>query len=202
MLKSQKSLFNNLSISEQKIYKRRLIHGGQNSKGRRKLHRPLIVKKWTHVVLKSDRAKGIYNFLTAKNSILIKQILRAKSKKAGVVIGDFVNMGNHLHLKVKFSSREQFKLFLRSITGLIARKITNAKRGKPFGRFWQGLVFTRVLSSALEDLQISGYFKANRIQREKGLSSRADYLEKLNLWIQMLRKGAIRSYSDLTFSIH
>lgn len=182
-MRNQKSLFQ--FADDQQTHKRyaRVSHGGIESKGVRKLERPLATKKWIHLVLKSDKAIGKYSFLSAKNKILIHQILANKAKKFGITVGDYANVGNHLHLKVKISNRTGFQKFLKAITTLIARKVTHARRGHKFGRFWQGLAFTRVLKSAREELNLKGYFQANRIEATKGESARKNYLQAFNRWV-------------------
>ena len=189
----QRSFFESTSKSEKKYFASRKTHGG-TSIGR-KLKRPLVPGKWTHLILKSDKAKGTLSFLTPKNQQIIREVVRAKSKKFGIRIKDDVNMGNHLHMTIKFSQRENFQKFLKSITALIARKITGAKKGKKFGRFWQDLAFTRVVTSALELLQLTKYFQANRIQRDQGQKAREEYLDKVNRWIKSLRIGE-KSFSS------
>jgi len=99
------------------------------------------------------------------------------------MLADGANVGNHLHLKIKIQNRESFQKFLKAVTCLIARKITGAKKGYKFGRFWQGLAFTRVLTSSLEELNLKGYIKANRIQAEKGELAREKFLRKFNAWV-------------------
>jgi hypothetical protein len=161
----------------------RTQHGGLKTKGHRKLERPLSNKKWIHLILKSDKAKGTLSFLTPKNQSMIQSILTEKSKKFGIKIADFANVGNHLHLKIKIQDRERFQKFLKSITCLIARKVTGACRGKKFGRFWQGLAFTRVLTSSLEELNLKGYIQANRIEAQNGESARQIFLKRFNQWV-------------------
>lgn len=181
----QTSLFENVSKSEKKYFSSRKSHGGISTG--RKLKRPLVPGKWIHLVLKSDKAKGRLSFLTPKNGQIVRRILREKSKKFGVTVAKYQNMGNHLHLMVKFSSRESFQKFLKASTALIARKVTGAKKGMKFGKFWQGLAFTRVVTSAIELLQLKGYFDANKRQREQGPRAREAHLEKLNAWIKSLK---------------
>jgi hypothetical protein len=161
----------------------RTQHGGARSKGHRKLERPLATNRWIHLVLKSDKATGARSFLLPLNRRMIHSILKEKSLRFGILIGDFANVGNHLHLKIKINDRESFQRFLKSITCLIARKVTGAKRGQKFGRFWQGLAFTRVLTSPLEELNLKGYIKANRIEAQDGEKARARFLTRFNQWV-------------------
>ncbi|MBS1971865.1 MAG: transposase [Bdellovibrionales bacterium] len=189
MKKSTSPLFDYHDSGATKRKYGRTTHGGIESKGRRKEYRPLSEKKWIHLTLKSSKAKGPWSFLTPKNQQIIREILKSKSKKWGVQIAEVINVGNHLHIKLKFKYREGFQNFLRSVTALIARKITNARRGHAAGKFWQGLAFTRVIQTKLEELQLRGYFKANRIQAAKGERAREEYLAKFNEWILNLRQA-------------
>ncbi len=186
MKKTQLS-FEYFEIKKHKKKYNRTAHGGTESKGKRKEFRPLSTKHTIHLVLKSDKARGQFSFLTHKNKPLVDTLLKSKAKKFGVRIAEYVNVGNHLHIKIRISSREAFQKFLKSITTLIARKITGAKKGKRFGRFWQGLAFTRVLRSAFEELQLKGYFEANRRQASHSYRERDLFLTEFNLWVQKLK---------------
>ncbi len=166
-------------------------HGGVSLKKRRKLARPLIPGCITHVVFKSSKAKGSLSFYTHK--LLVHKLLKAKSKKFFVELLDYVNMGNHLHLKVRFKDKKRFAQFLKSFSSLLARSITHAKRGNPFGRFWDGLVYTRVLLTRLEELGLKGYFEGNHRQRELGYRARDEYLKRFNQMIYRLRKTKARA---------
>jgi REP element-mobilizing transposase RayT len=154
-------------------------------KKRRKMKRPLIPGLITHVVFKSSKAKGDLSFY--KNKRLVEGLLKERSNKFLVQVVAFVNMGNHLHLKVKFKDPVRFKNFLKTYAALLARRITGAKKGITFGRFWDGLVYTRVLTSAFEELGLRGYFEGNHIERELGYRARQEYLEKFNRYLYRLK---------------
>ncbi|MGZ3722134.1 MAG: hypothetical protein ACXVA9_04335 [Bdellovibrionales bacterium] len=161
----------------------RTQHGGATSNGKRKLERPLGKRNWIHLVLKSDKAVGKLSFLNAKNKILVEKIIKDKGRKFGVSIADQANVGNHIHLKIRITSRTGFQKFLKSVTTLVARKVTGARKGKPFGRFWQGLAFTRVLKSYTEELNLKGYFVANRAEANVGPEARDRLLKAFNRWV-------------------
>ena len=97
-------------------------------------------------------------------------------------IGEFANVGNHLHLKISIQSRAAFQAFLRSISGRIARFVTGAHRGKKFGRFWQGLAFTRVMTTRWEEINLSGYIKANSIEAIHSLEARDFFMQHFSSW--------------------
>ena len=175
----------------------RTQHGGLGAKNHRKLERPLSTKKWIHLVLKSDKAVGQLSFLKPANQTYVRRLLQEKALKFGVKIADYANVGNHLHLKIRITSRESFKNFLKSVTAQIARKITGACKGKPFGRFWQGLAFTRILTSRLEELNLKGYIEANRREAAHSQVAREKFLKKFNQWVykERLQSKTLDNYS-------
>jgi len=179
-----------LSIFDKETKKRygRASYGG-NTKGKRKLERPLSTKKSLHVVLKSDKARGKYSFLTPTNKLKVDRILKEKSKKFGVKILSLANVGNHLHLKIKISTRETFQKFLIATTALIAREITGARKGKPFGKFWSGLAFTRVINSRREELIIDGYITANQIESRTSPRVREQFRKAYSEWLKDCRSS-------------
>jgi REP element-mobilizing transposase RayT len=166
----------------------RTTYGG-DTQGQRKLERPLAAKKWIHLTLKSDLAVGPLNFLNPRHRIRIEKLLFDRAKQFGVAIAELVTMSNHFHVRVRMSSRSQFKKFLKTVTGLIARMVTGARRGHKFGRFWTGLAYTRVLKSSFELLQLKGYFEANRKQAQHGYQAREEFRESFNIWVQRMRYG-------------
>ena len=176
----------------------RTVHGGATTKGHRKLERPLSTKKWVHLVLKSDKAKGEFSLLSAKNKIFIERLIRSKAIRFGIRVADRANVGTHLHLKIKMSSRENFQKFLKSITAQIARYVTGARRGKSFGKFWQGLAYSRVLTSDKENLILGGYFMANREEAVAGKQGRDVFLAKFYDWVYQERRRSkfLPAYSD------
>ncbi len=180
MSSNQTDFLKNINQTKIKSY-------GGITKGKRKIARPISTKKWMHLTLKSNKAKGALSFLHAKNFFKVKFIIKNQALKHGVEISDYVNMGNHLHLKVKPHSRKSFQNFLRSTTAMIARSVTGATRNQGFGKFWDGLAFTRVIQSSYELFQLKGYFKANRIQAKKGYEARTKYLDAFNGYLKTLK---------------
>jgi hypothetical protein len=89
---------------------------------------------------------------------------------------------------MRFKDKKRFQQFLKSFSSLLARKITGARRGIKFGRFWDGLVYTRIILSSFEELGLKGYFEANHLQRELGYHERERYLKKFNLFLYRLKQ--------------
>lgn len=179
----QQTLFSKQSLR----YLKRYTHGGSSYKRRRKTKRPLIPGAVTHIVFKSSKARGRWCFL--RNQRVVRALLEERTRKFFVEVVEWVNMGNHLHLKVRFKDAESFQNFLRTFPAMLARKITGARRGRKLRcKFWDGIAFTRVLTSKLEELGLKGYFQANREQRLQGSAARDEYLQKFNQFLYRLRR--------------
>ncbi|MBX9768307.1 MAG: hypothetical protein K2X47_13620, partial [Bdellovibrionales bacterium] len=141
--------------------------------GRRKEMRPLDRRKTIHVTMRAEKARGPLSFRTSRNFAFIASLVKEKSAKFGVRVQSWANVGNHLHLEVRMRSRKEFGQFLKSMTGGVARFVTGARRGKKFGKFWDGLVHTRVLTSRNEELRLSRYILLNQVEGEYGTGARA-----------------------------
>ena len=124
----------------------RTEHGGGLRTGARKLVRPLAIKSPMHIVLRSSRAKGTRSMLSKAYFPRVTAIVFKFAKSKDVHIAQFANVGNHLHLLVQARTKSGFQRFLRTITGLIARLIMGAVKGRPSGKFWDNLAFSRVVN--------------------------------------------------------
>lgn len=125
------------------------------------------------MILKSSHAKGRLSLLSRK--VEVSQLVEAKASKYQIKIHRFENMGNHLHLMVSFKSKKQMQDFMRVVSGLIARLVTGAQKGRAFGkRFWDHLVFTRIVTGRRDFAGLDHYFFKNEIEREYGRGARAD----------------------------
>ena len=148
-----------------------------------------------HLVLKSSKATGRYWMLNHRHAKPINKLISLKARKFGIELKEFVNMGNHIHFQLRAYSRKSFQAFLRAITNLIARLVTGAKKGNKFGRFWDGLAFSRIVSTFEEQIRLEGYLVGNKVERRLGYNARQAYLQALNKWIKKLKSepGAIYS---------
>lgn len=191
-MRVDKNQFSLISQKDLRVIKA-FSHGGMKLKKRRKIKRPLIAGKITHVVFKSSKAKGALSFYNHKR--LVARLLKEKSTKFFIEILDWVNMGNHLHLKVRFKDRHRMGQFLKSFAGTLARQITGARKGNKFGTFWDGLVFTRVIRSKIEELGLKGFFEANHRQRELGYTEREFFLKRFNQFIYRLKQTRAKNHA-------
>ena len=141
-----------------------LFHGGNTRLGRRKIARPLDPKRALHLVMKSSIAVGQSSFLIAKHKKRIQKLVEEASRKYCIQVDQFVNVGNHLHLLVRFKKRQSIQNFLRVIAGKIAILITGALKGGAVGRFWDGPCFTRVVNWGKDLTNLARYFLKNDVE--------------------------------------
>ena len=143
---------------------RRSEHGGEIASGRRKLARPFDPKRPLHLVLRAERARGQWSLLRTENRRVVNEILVRAARANGVRIHEQGNSGNHLHLLVRARSRSGFQNFTRTIGALIARAVTGAKKGNPVGKFWDELIYSRVVAWGRDFRRVANYVVINELE--------------------------------------
>lgn len=123
----------------------RLEHGAEIRQGRRKLARPLDPKRPLQLLLRSSRARGPWSMLSRKHERRVAHETGRSARRFGIRILRFSNSGSAIHLIVRPRRRGDLQAFLRTATGLLARAVTGAKKGRPVGKFWDHLAYSRVL---------------------------------------------------------
>jgi REP element-mobilizing transposase RayT len=137
--------------------------GGSYLKNHPKGKRPLTTKRSMHLVMRSLFAKGAQSFLRKDREI--QALVNAQAKRFGVKIYRFANAGNHLHLVILPRSRNAYRAFIRSITGLMARLIMKSQRGTPLKKsFWEKRPFTRVVEWGKAFKTICDYLMQNTLE--------------------------------------
>ena len=131
---------------------RRTEHGGDVRRGKRKLERPVSTRRPMHVVLTA--ARGRCSLL--RYDRIVRDVLRGMARRFDVRVYDFANVNSHLHIVVRARRREASQGFLRSFAGIVARRITGARRGRPCGAVFKGLAWSRVVSWGRDKMQRSG----------------------------------------------
>lgn len=131
--------------------------------------RPFSTKHFMHVVLKSDLAKGQQCFLRIERELLC--LIKSLALKLNIRIQDVVVMSNHIHLSLKISHRRALHSYLRSLSGLIVRKIFHAEKSRPKTlvdpkKFFTGRPFSRVVAGGRKSFTtLQEYFNLNRIEK-------------------------------------
>lgn len=147
-------------------------HGGTDARGRRKVERPVSNRRPMHLTLHSDKACGAWSLL--RNERAVREALRDCAKRNGIKVYDFANVGSHLHLLVRSQRREAFRAFLRSFAGIVARRVTGARRGRPLrgGPFWTALAWSRVVAWGRDYNGVRHYIFRNRVEAVAGSAAR------------------------------
>jgi REP element-mobilizing transposase RayT len=98
----------------------------------------------------------------------VRDALRVMAQRFGVRVYQFANAGTHLHLLVRARRRDAFQGFLRSFAGIVARRVTGARRGRPRGQFFSGLAWSRVVGWGRDYLGVRHYIFRNEIEGASG----------------------------------
>jgi len=153
-------------------FKNRLSFGGSLLDGKRKSARPVDSKQALHLVLRSSQARGESSLL--RHAHALDRLLNRQAELHGVHVLDRANAGNHLHLVVRPRSRRALRGFLRSVSGLIARKVLRKERG-PAGvrsrdrrashNFWDARPFSRICPAyGRAYAALKHYLRQNRVE--------------------------------------
>ena len=139
-----------------------LSHGGSLGIGKRKTARPLDPKRPLHVVLRSSRARGQWSLLARQRRV--SALLSEVANKHQVRVLRDVNVGNHLHLCIRFRTRVGAQRFFKEFAGRLALEILRPRRTGARGRFWDRPLFTRVVNFGREIETLGNYFVKNLFQ--------------------------------------
>jgi hypothetical protein len=90
--------------------------------------------------------------------------MRAVALRHGVKVYEYANAGNHVHLLLRARRRSEFQAFLRAFAGLAARLVTGARRGRPVGKFWDELAYSRVIHWGREFVLVREYVIQNELE--------------------------------------
>jgi REP element-mobilizing transposase RayT len=142
----------------------RIEHGGEVRRGRRKLSRPIDLRRPLHVVMRASRARGRWGMRTRGNERLVGWALRRFAARYRIRVYEFANADNHLHLLLRTSTRLELQNFLRAFAGVTARLITRARKGFRVGRFWDFLSYSRVVTWGRDFRTVRSYVIENRFE--------------------------------------
>lgn len=122
-------------------------HGGELALGKRKGIRPLSSKRPLHLVLKAGAP-------IRKHNSFIEAVAKRLAEKFSCRLYDVAIAEDHVHLVLKIPGRREYAAFVRSLTGLIARKI-----GPGLFRL---LPFTRVANWGKDFRSLKSYLRKKR----------------------------------------
>jgi hypothetical protein len=139
-------------------------HGGSIRKGKRKLARPISTKQPLHLVMRSSRAKGQWSFLHSRNRGVILGLVAETADRYGIRVDRFDNVGNHLHFVMQGKNRLLIRSFLKVLPQKIMFAVTGAKKGNPVGRFFDGIVYSRLVTWGREYEILRSYLWKNALE--------------------------------------
>ena len=165
--------------------------GGKTKTANPTTARPFARNTPTHIVLRSELARGERSFLLFDREI--GKLLNLETKRVGAVMMQASNAGNHLHLLVRFPTLRSQRSFLRAISGLIARLVLKAKKGtsrlKNDESFWAGRPFSRIVGWARRPLAtVQRYVQINAQE----LAYKGSSLER-----RSLARNALKNLEEL-----
>jgi REP element-mobilizing transposase RayT len=130
-----------------KFSQQHLFHGGLLSRGRRKRARPLSAKMPLHLVLKSKR--NIYSSGTE-----MERLARRLGERFHLKIYSVAVAKDHLHLVLRIPDRRSYAAYVRSLTGIAARKFGSG--------LWALLPFSRLGHWGKDFRSLLQYLEKNR----------------------------------------
>ncbi len=119
-------------------------YGGRARANKRKTARPLSTHYPMRVVFKVKDYHRAHCLLTKENARTIRELLKSNSRGAQITVEEINLKPFSLQIKIRGRSRDSYKRFFRSFTGLVARKIKAIKVRKY--QFWGQQMFTQILS--------------------------------------------------------
>lgn len=134
-----------------------------------KRSRPIATKQAIHLVMRSTLARGERSFLKRRRRL--EALVRGRAAAEGIRVYDFANVGNHLHIVMRVPSHRAYKSYVRALSGLIARQILDAERGRAWkgtedhgSRFWDTRPYTRIVTWGRDYAQLKSYVELNRAE--------------------------------------
>jgi REP element-mobilizing transposase RayT len=157
------------------IPKSRLDHGGALSENTRRSRRPLATKRPLHITLRSEHATGVRSLLNHQG--LIHAVIAKAARRFGVRVYRLAICGNHIHALIRGLTRIGIQNFFRVLAGHIAQGILRKhpldpkKLSRPIQackknqrRFWDLLLFSRVLTWGREFKTVANYILQNTLE--------------------------------------
>lgn len=132
--------------------------------GKRKTRRPLDPKRSLHLVFRSIKARGAQSFLHRRHKGHIHWILLDTAVRFGIKVYRYENVGNHIHLHVRGRSRRALQAFLRVFPQRVMFQVTGARKGRPRGKFFDRIVYSRIVNWGGEFKVLTTYLWKNRLE--------------------------------------
>ena len=105
------------------------------------------------------------SFCLPKNARIIGETLRELSERFHVGIREYSINSNHVHALTVAKTRHGYSSFLRAFSGIVAMKLTGAKKGSALMRdFWLTRPWSRIVSWGRDLTRVVVYIIRNRFE--------------------------------------
>lgn len=124
------------------------------------------------------------------NKLKVNDLVTRISRRYGVKLKKYVNVGNHLHLVVKLSgspmtARRQYRSWIRLLTARIAFEVGGSKKGEPFKdergarvKFWDAIPFSRIVHGLRGWKDMDRYVLKNALEAQGVPKSQATFMAR------------------------
>lgn len=139
----------------------------------RRAARPFSKSEALHITMRSRVAVGDRLLLSKRNRDWLKTYLPNVARRFTVRVYSYSNNGNHLHLVLKTTDRENLSNFFRVLSGVIARRVLRTEKGRKLGvTFWDSRPFSRIISWGREFWNVMRYMERSKLEASGTLSYR------------------------------
>lgn len=134
--------------------------GGTLLKGNAKSKRPLDSKKPLHLVLRCQHEMSLRSPKVFGD---VNLTMKKAAEKYGCTIYAFANVGDHLHVLLRVTKRQNWAAFIREVTGRIARLVQHVSGC--LAKVWAHKPFTRIVQSWQRDFRnVKQYIWLNELE--------------------------------------
>ncbi len=124
--------------------------GGSLLKGKRKSKRTLTTKKPIHLILKGDVSQS--GSLVVKRNWINKEVKRLADKFFIKIYEEPGICRNHIHFTIKISTTENYKKFIRALSGRLAQVLKIKFLYRPYTKILEwGRHFKRAMGYVLQN---------------------------------------------------
>ena len=141
--------------------------GGElrNTRAGRQRGRPISTTSGMHVVLRSRQARNAWSFRRVHDEV--ERAIGRFAEANGVEVRGVAILTNHIHLYLRFPSRQAYFRFIRALAGSIALLVRRSSRGLPPGKpFWDLRPFTRVVAGPQRERIMARYIRINQLEAQ------------------------------------
>ncbi|MEK6774888.1 MAG: hypothetical protein AABY64_13170 [Bdellovibrionota bacterium] len=135
--------------------------GGTQAVNKRKSQRTLSTKSPIHLVLRSDKAKGVCSFVN--HQIVLNKLITRLAKKHRIKIYAHAINWNHIHFVIRVFHRRNYNCWIRDLTGQIVQYIS-LKTKTHLSEFFTVRPYTRLVSWGREFKTVIEYQILNKME--------------------------------------